>query len=92
MKPKPKKSRPYLVQLIELHLNAPEGSDQYKIAGESVRFRLLKKEITITDVLDACRVSESASRLPFFALAQLMSDFTHEEITAEDIARNNFEQ
>ena len=84
--PKPIKARPFLVALIELYLNAPDGTDQYKTAADTVRHRLKCGAITIKDVLDASRASHSARIRQIRMLAVILSNLTQQTITADMIA------
>ena len=89
--PKPIKARPFLVSLIELALNAPTDSDQYKTAHDTIKHRIKSGEITVKDVLDASRASLSAGVIPFGILAGILSNMTGQTITAEMIAMNSVE-
>ena len=89
--PKPIRARPFLVSLIELYLNAPDGTDQYKTAAETVRHRLKSGSITVRDVLDASRASVAAGVIPIGILAGILSNLTGQTITADMIAMNSVE-
>ena len=89
--PKPIKARPFLVALIELYLNAPDGTDQYKTAADTVQHRLKSGAITIKDILDASRASQSAGVIQFGMLAGILSNLTQQTITADMIAMNSVE-
>ena len=84
--PKPIKARPFLVALIELYLNAPDGTDQYKTAAATVQHRLKSGAITVKDVLDASRASHSARIIQIGMLAGILSNLTQQTITADMIA------
>lgn len=89
--PKPIKARPFLVSLIELALNAPTDTDQYKTAHETIKHRIKSGAITVKDVLDASRASVSAGVIPFGIIAGILSNMTGQTITAEMIAMNSVE-
>ena len=91
MTPKPIKARPFLVSLIELALNAPTDSDQYKTAHDTIKHRIKSGSITVKDVLDASWASLSARVIPFGILAGILSNMTGVTITAEMIAMNSVE-
>ena len=88
LKPKPFKAKPYLVNLVELFLNSPTDSDQYKTAVDTVQHRLACGAVEIKDILDASRASATASVLPFGILAGLLSKLSATVVTAEMIAMN----
>ena len=89
--PKPIKARPFLVSLIELALNAPTDTDQYRTSHDTIKHRIKSGAITIKDVLDASRASASAGVIPFGILAGILSTLTGQTITADMIAMNSVE-
>ena len=82
--PKPIKARPFLVALIEIYLNAPDGTDQHTTAAETIKHRLCCKMINNNDLVDAGKASESAKILPIKTLAEILSALTKKPITEDD--------
>lgn len=82
------KHRRFLVELIELALNAPTDTDQYKTAEATIQHRLKCQAITVQDVINASKVSVTGGAVPTGVLAGLLSVLTGEVITAVDIMKH----
>lgn len=88
--PRPRiKHRRFLVELIELALNAPTDTDQYKTAEATIQHRLKCKAVTVQDVINASKVSVTGVAVPMGVLAGLLSVLTGEVITAVDIMKHH---
>ena len=70
--------------LIEIYLNAPDGTDQHTTAAETIKHRLGCKMINNNDLVDAGKASESAKTLPIKTLAEILSALTKKPITEDD--------